>query len=439
MRPLFICKNILVTLAFIIAFILCYTSFLNYYFDYEGFELYDKSTYFIVLSVMISLFPVCFYRGFKALSSFISLFIYVLLYVPTILTFAMGSNLPIFHILIVQFVFMLCMCMLFLSDIVIIKKTFSFKKYNVFKIIFFLTIATSAYVVFIYRNNLRLVGFADVYIQRASNEDLGKSAITGYLSAWLTNFMAPSCLAYGVIGRKYLYFLVGAVACLVLYMATASKGTILLPFIYLAFSVLFAKNRINKIYTIFVLSLTLLMTSMLFFTELNIVSAVVLSRTVGNGGVLTMWYYNFFLTHPYTYYSHINIINFFTGIYPYKAGLGLTVGNYFWDDTMDANANFWATDGVAAFGLAGVIIISTISCLIFIIINTITRGYNKLFVILSFIPFIGSLLNTSIFSSLVTGGTIFVIIFFFFQKREESIFDIKDNLNTPVTYSDGQL
>ena len=47
---------------------------------------------------------------------------------------------------------------------------------------------------------------------------------------------------------------------------------------------------------------------------------------------------------PHTYYSHINIVNALTGMYPYKDSIGRAV----MDRDSNANGNFWLMDGIAA-------------------------------------------------------------------------------------------
>jgi hypothetical protein len=136
-------------------------------------------------------------------------------------------------------------------------------------------------------------------------------------------------------------------------------------------------------------------------------------------------YYEYFSTHPKTYYSHIGPVNFFTQSYPYHdLGLGQVVGQYFWSSDMNANANFWATDGFAAMGLAGIAFISVIMFLLLVVTNMVTKNINRLFVLLLFVPIIGSVTNTSLFSTMWSGGGFFMIIVITllkFPKEETSL------------------
>ena len=55
------------------------------------------------------------------------------------------------------------------------------------------------------------------------------------------------------------------------------------------------------------------------------------------------------------------------------------------------------------------------------LIYSVTRAYNTLFVVLCFIPFMITLLNQSLFSSLWSGGAFFLLLFFLFNKRSATL------------------
>lgn len=405
--------NLLLAIAFSIVYILGYIYFLFYHFEYAGFDLVEKLDYLrIGVSVIMASFPIIFFDRVKALSSFISIFIFLILYMPIILTFAIsveGKNFEIFEI---QWPFVIGMVLFFLSDTFLVKaKNTYVLKVDLFKMVFYLTILSTLYMLLIYRNNLKLASFEDVYIQRFANADIGTDIFTRYISSWLANFMIPVCLAYGLIGKKHIYTIIGTASCIVIYMATAAKSVVLFPFIFVGFYILFSRNRIYEVYRILGITLLVIMIITLFF-GFNVFSSLFWMRTVGNGGYMTVHYYNFFSTHPNTFYTHINIIKAITGAYPYGIyDIGQVVGKYYWTEDMSANANFWASDGIAAMGLIGVLFISVVFFITLRLINFITYKYNKLFLVLAFIPFLSSLLNMPLFSSLWTGGAIWMLVF----------------------------
>jgi hypothetical protein len=406
--------------------VLGYVFFLNRFFDYAGFVLYDKNLLFIAFSFIISVVPIIFYREYKAISSIFSVFIYLLVYVPTILTFALGLNLPVSRIIHIQFVFCSMMCLFFIADRFVLVHNFDNKKFAFIsaRIFLILTIVSVLYVLYIYRGNLAFVSIRSVYEHRFANKIIGTDIISRYLMSWLSTFFIPVCLIYGIVNKKRSYFIAGTIACIVIYMATAAKGTLLLPVFLTGLYFLFSRFDINQIYSSLALLLSLSMIALLLLfpqpgSLVFYISSLFMWRIVGCGGHLNLWYYDYFSNHPLTHYSHIGPINFFTKSYPYgNLDLGQVVGRFYWSEDMNANANFWATDGIAAYGLTGVVIVSIVLLFVMVLLNTITKKFDRKFILLLFIPFLSTLLNTSLFSTMWSGGGIFIIIFLLFCKKE---------------------
>ncbi len=415
-------RNILYTIIYSILYIICYLEFLNPNFDYAGFEINHFSYFTINLSIIIILIPCLFIRSDLKLSTIISIFIYVLIYIPTIISFELMLKVGLMHVLTIQITFAVCMVLLFLSDRIVL----SIPKLSVnvpFKIILFIIILFSVYLLFKYRSNLQLVSFDKVYELRKDNNKLGDDLITRYLSSWLFNVFIPIALAYSLINRNKIYFIIGTLSCVVIYAATAAKSAILLPIIYIAIYYGLRKNY-NKLLSVFLKYLSISMLIILYI-GFNIFSSIILSRTIGNGGKLMYWYYDFFSNHQYTYYNHVNMVNLIFNNYPYgNLDVGQVIGQNYWGDD-NSNANFWATDGIAGLGIYGVYIITIVLFAYFILINNITKNANQIFVLMCFLPFILYLTNGSFFSSMLTGGggilTMFFYLINFRNTKDENI------------------
>jgi hypothetical protein len=113
-------------------------------------------------------------------------------------------------------------------------------------------------------------------------------------------------------------------------------------------------------------------------------------------------YINFFSSHPFTYYSHINIVSWLVH-YPYQLSLGEVIGFDLVGDDLDANANFYATDGVAAMGAIGVVVAGAAFGLVLCVADALTRNRLRL-ACTAMIAFVMNLSNSSLFTSLITGG-----------------------------------
>ncbi len=416
--------NVLVALAYAGAFILVYIYFLNPYYEYLCFWLNWPGTGVVLVSVLICVVPALFYRGVRALSSVLAVFIYVLLYVPTVVTFALGSNRSPQEILLVQCTFMPCMVLLFSVDSIIIRNPFALTtRVDLIKVVFFLTLAATMFLVVVYRGNLQFVSFADVYVHRFENHDLGEGLVTRYTAAWLNSVLIPVCLAYGLVRRQYRYFMLGIGSCLVIYMAMASKATIVLPVVYLGMYALLGQGRLRAIFPWLVGGLAVSMCVMLWVPDTDsiwfVVSSLALMRNIGTGGVLTNLYYEYFINHPHTLYTHIGLVQMVARSYPYgDLQVGQVVGQYFFSAEMNANANFWAMDGIAALGLIGVPIITVVCALMFMAMNSVTRGHNLLFVVMCFLPFAASIANVGVLQSLFSGGGLPLMAFFLLHRPE---------------------
>ena len=418
----------LVALLYSAVYIATYNRYLSEHFGYAGFTPYDRAPGFLLWSVVLTVLPVLFYRRVQGVAGVIAVLIYYILYVPIVLTFALGSSKAIDEIMILQMLFCLSMAALFAADWVAIRPPINLRtKLNLLPPTLVLTIGITIWVVVEYWGNLRFVSFgAAVYEQRFANAELGTGIVIRYLSSWLSMLFAPLCLAFGIVARRPFYFVVGTAACVVTYLATAAKFALLLPLFFLAVAAVFGGGRLRWLFpaTCLLLSGAVVLLSRVQPGESAafLVSSLLLYRILGNSGLLTVLYYDFFTFFPQTNYTHINIVGSVLGSYPYgNQGLGQVIGDFFFNDRTNANANFWATDGFAAAGALGLVAVSVLVAILFVAINAVTRGYNRHFVVLCFLPFTLSLLNTSVFSTLWSGGGLLLLAFFVFNRHDATI------------------
>ena len=95
------------------SFVIAYIYFLNFHQEYYGFEINVITDYYIIFTFLISLIPIYFYNGYKNISSGISIFIYILLYVPTIFTFYFSLKSENHQEIYVNLIFCFSMCLFF--------------------------------------------------------------------------------------------------------------------------------------------------------------------------------------------------------------------------------------------------------------------------------------------------------------------------------------
>lgn len=419
-------KYILTTI-YIIIYYYGYNTFLAAVFSYAGFEFHDKDLWVYLYTYALMILPLLLYKEGK-ISSFISTFVYILLYIPIIFSYTFIPLELDLHIIGSQLSFFIGMCMFFVARK--IDYNLDIGRANILfspKVIMVTAVFLSVVTLIVFRNNIKLVSFEDVYdLREEANKISEGNALLGYLNVWLTNFFMPVCMAYGIIQKKKIYYLVGFFVALTLYLSTGAKIAIIFPLVYFFFNNIFKGDKIKNFYVVLVASLSAVALIVLVVFSIFpdnptifMITSILFSRTLANGGMLTFWYDRFFQNHPFTNFSHINFINIITQSYPYQKELGYIIGSEFWNEKMNANANFWATDGVASHGILGILIANILFFLILVLFNTVSRNFNKLFIIFLFLPFISVFLNTSIFTSLLSGGAFLSIIFLINLKKQK--------------------
>lgn len=422
-------KRIYNTFLFVALTIYIYINYLNSKFNYLGFEINNKVDFESIFSILIvTVLPLFFYKATNKISNVTSLFIYLLLYIPTIVTFTFAFKHDNNDIYIIYFVFCISMVVIFLPTQIsgyYFKFLPKLKFLSINQLIVLVTILVSIFV-FKYYSTMKIVSWGDdMYELREINSLMGTDFFSRYVSGWLVYVLFPFILVYGLLLKKKSYVYIVIVYTIVMYMILASKVVLLMPVLIYLFYISVLRYNYFKLYNkliiaLLFISILLIGTELLFNDNevLGFLPSLLFLRTLGNAGVLNFWYYDFFKTHNYTYLSHINIVNTITSGYTYgNEGLGKVVGSYYWGPSMNANANFWATDGIASFGISGVFFISVFFCLLLIFIDGITDlKKNKLHVIV-LLPFLISLTNTSLFSSILTGGLFLVILLFIFLQE----------------------
>lgn len=211
----------------------------------------------------------------------------------------------------------------------------------------------------------------------------------------------------------------------VVFMMDMQKITFLLPFVLTTLYFVIDKRNdlVKKYFHAGLLGGMVVVSWPFYICQDNVflftLGSIFILRTMCISGYLLTLYIHFFETHPYTYYTHINIVNWATNAYPYSDVLGRAVA----EGSMNANATFWITDGVAAMGWSGIIVISAIFILFKTIFNSIELRYDRIFCIMIFLPAVSAMLNASLFTSILSCG--FLILYLIFKYIHIETLEIK--------------
>jgi hypothetical protein len=144
-----------------------------------------------------------------------------------------------------------------------------------------------------------------------------------------------------------------------------------------------------------------------------------LTRLLAYPGVFVAQYYDLFSQLGYTYWSHVSGINRvvaapslldYDGKWPI---LGRILAERSFNVESNSNASLFATDGAAALGPLGIIVISVLLACWLILLDRASREWKRHFVLPLLLPIGLALVNASFFTVLLSFGGIFWTLFFF--------------------------
>lgn len=370
-----------------------------------------------VLWILLSILPFAAYKGLTKLSSFFSLFLYLFVYLPFIHAIFVAYNISQLQIYSYSLAMMVIMISLFklggewtlLRDIVV-KPQISLRTIEIITLVLTLLYVAIAHSSMHFVNIFTQSG--DMYAYREQNSEVESLGGIAYVQGWLFGAFYPFLLVSYLKMKRRKMALLPLIGYFLLFAVDMQKMTFLMPFalIFMYYVISLNEEKIcNYLHSFMMVCILIISLVLYIFQDDEIVftlAAIVLLRTVCVAGWLTQFYIHFFNENPYTYYSHINIVNYITESYPYTEPLGKVVAY----GSQNANANFFLTDGVAACGLVGIVMIGLFFATILMFINSISARYKKSDMFIMFMPTIAYFLNASIFTTLLSSGLFILII-----------------------------
>ena len=407
--------NIALAVVYALFYHFIYENFAYYWFSYANLSLYKSTSFSWFAYVIQASLPVVFFKGFRNFSCGISFFVYLLVYVPFINTlYIMGlpNSLQVSYGL----VFFISMCAFFLSDNTVIGRNFlnrirpfiSFRFFEFFVWLVFVLVVLM---------NISSMHYVNIFSEKEAMYELrseyhvsNAGSLVLYIVSWLGHSFIPILLVCYLQQKKYLKASFAVISFLFLFMISMQKITIVIPFIILAlFFVYKSKPSIfsKHFFAFFVLGLSVVSFVLYYFSSNPAVfslAVLLIMRTQCIEGMELDRYLSYFeLTHhPVTHYSHIGLINLFTRSYPYPESIGRMVAG----DGSNSNGTFWLMDGVAADGVIGCIIISVVFVFVKAWLNSLSSKYDNGLLLIVFLYSISAMMNTSLFTSLLTSGFI---------------------------------
>lgn len=403
-----------------------YLVYLNPAFEYAGYRVEARDWSQWAYTYVIAVLPSIWQSGRNnAVASGVSL-IYLLLYVPALITMCAMWVAPFSEYMTLAFA--LLVGQFIIQSSVSGRARISSAESYCLEITspgvrLTLAIFTSiSLVVFVLENktHMRIVGLADVYELRFASRD-ATSLLSGYLSMWLLGVSIPYYLAIGVCRRVWWAILFSVALSIIIFMGNGAKSALFMPVQALIVGILVAKNRNSTQFLAVILALTMWALYLLDTDWLNFLKSLFVMRLLSTGGWTMTTYYEYFSSEGWTYYSHVGPIGAMIGKV-YQLELGQLIGlKYSASADANFNANFWATDGVAALGVAGVLIVSLLMAAVLKLISKLTYNINARCASILLTGFWLSILNSSLFTSMFSGGGFIILILLYLARNKSSV------------------
>lgn len=263
--------------------------------------------------------------------------------------------------------------------------------------------------------------FDEIYIQR----EIGRadSLFYAYLQLYFVYVASAYIFLLGLYVRNIIFLLVGIFGCIVSYAINAERTVLMLPFLWSFVYFVTSKNSQIK-YLIFIVLFASCLFSILgiFSGDFELIKELgfyLFARPVAVPGSFFKDYYSYFTEFGYTNFSHVSGLNLFfdpdsvLASDPLYPELGKIIARDVHGIESNSNASFLSWDGLAGFGVIGVLIISIVLSGVMFILNFFSRYWPARFVVALIAPFPYLLTNGSLFTVLLSFGFFFLIFIFF--------------------------
>jgi len=286
-----------------------------------------------------------------------------------------------------------------------------------FKIIPIITVFLLVVLVAINRSQLHLVNFfEDSQSMYEFREDANIKLI--YVLCWLRAALLPVLMLYYLCKSKWLKYGLTFLGFVLLFMLDQQKMTIIFPVAITAiyFAIKYYNDKVGSRFHLFLFLIFIIVPLFIVKHDSNpislVFSLIFVYRIQCMAGIQFQKYIDFFEIHdnPFTYYTHIGVVKRITGLYPYDMSIGEVINA----GEGNSNATFFLMDGVAAAGLIGCIIVGVLFIIVKSILNSLSQVYKVPLLTALFLFPLQSLMNVSLFTSLVSHGILvlfFILIF----------------------------
>lgn len=280
------------------------------------------------------------------------------------------------------------------------------------------TAALGTYVAIKLTGSFRLAGFEEMYaVREETARQVSESArLGGYAQLWLAGLCLPFLFSVAVYARRWWILPFVAAAYIFLLGIGGSKSLMFAIVFLLAISIWLRRQDARRgtwlavgLMVMLAFPVTLVHSGPALEAVARWYVAIVNVRTFSIPQLLHLQYAEFFAVNPLTHGSHIRGISSIISN-PYSTDVPYTVGEFFYGVPVGANVGMWAQDGIASFGLAGVLVISGVCALFFWVLDSCCARLRPGFVA-SCLGFAAvAFTNVSLFTTLLSVGVLFFLL-----------------------------
>ena len=232
-------------------------------------------------------------------------------------------------------------------------------------------------------------------------EEAGR--LGGYAVWWTGGVIGPFLLAYGAWSRRPAFFVGGVLALGLVYAATAFRSMAFVLLLVVVMLVLVGRLR-DRLGVRLAWATTFVVVGTAIVAALGWIlpASMLVRRAIVVPGQVLAYYHEFFQREPPYLLSH----SILEGLVPRPfvetppALIGL---RYFEDPFISANGNLWA-DGIANFGLAGIVVASVVLAAVLIGLDAVSVGKPPLITIPVVAVGVWGLTNSGMLTVLLTHG-----------------------------------
>jgi len=280
----------------------------------------------------------------------------------------------------------------------------------------------------VYHNNLHFASVETMYsLRHQAGRVLEENPAIGYVSRLMANVMDPLLMAYGLVNHRNTLTVLGVMGELLVYSTASAKASFLSPFLVAGLYYTIKSDRGGWVPKLG-LSLAgafLGLTTLVIGAKPGVLfdlASVTLVRTFATPGVLMGDYYHFFENRQHTHLGNVTGLSLLA-TNPYTLSVGVEMGAYYGfkesseRGRVNENANFFATDGIAGFGLPGILMMGTFCAAVFWVLDSSAKSYSMEFSVPALAMVMLSITNVSLFTTLLGNGLIAWVLLFMIMPR----------------------